>query len=147
MIISETKDTDKIKHIFCDPEIYERISDDSSPALEDFEPATPNDGIYYLTDENNIGLVFFHWKNGITLEGHIQILKEHRDQSMEFGKNALEWVWANTEALKIVVSIPELYRDVLKFVGKHDFVVEGISEKSYMKNSTLYSLIQLGLSR
>ncbi len=147
MIISETRDIDKIKRVFCDPEIYERICDDGSPDAKDFEPAEPDDSVYYLTDEDGIGIVFFHWKNSVTLEGHIQILKEHRDQAIEFGTKSLEWVWENTHAMKIVVTIPEIYKDVLKFVGKFGFVVEGISERSYLKNSVLYSLVYMGLSR
>tara|TARA_R110000803_G_scaffold210685_4_gene283233 strand:- start:4714 stop:5157 length:444 start_codon:yes stop_codon:yes gene_type:complete len=147
MIITETKDIDKIKHVLCDPEIYDRIADDGAPALEDFEPIPPCDGVYYLTDENNIGIVFFHWKNHITLEGHVQILKAHRNDAMEFSKKALQWAWDNTQAMKIVVTIPEIYKDVLKFVEKHGFVYEGLSKGSYLKNSVLYSLVYMGLSR
>lgn len=147
MIITETKDIDKIKRVLCDPEIYERITDDGSPNLEDFKPIPPNDKVYYLTDENNIGVVFAHWKNYITLEGHVHILKEHRSDAMEFFDKSLKWAWENTRALKIVVSIPDIYRDVLKFVGKNGFVVEGISENSYLKNSVLCSLVHMGISR
>ena len=136
-----------IKRIFCEPEIYDRIADDGSPDAEDFEPVEPCDGVYYLTDDNETGLVFFHWKNCVTLEGHIQILKEHRNNAMEFGSLVLDWVWDNTEAQKIVVTIPGIYPDVIRFVEKQGFQLEGISEKSYLKNGILYSQVYLGLEK
>lgn len=147
MIISETKDIELIDRILRDPEIYDRITDDRSPDIEDFEPIPPSDYVYYLTDEQNIGLIFYHWKNGVTLEGHVHVLKEHREKAMTFSQKALKWTWANTEALKIIVNIPTLYPDVIKFVEKNGFEMEGLHKGSYLKNSVLYDLALLGLSR
>lgn len=147
MIISETKDLDQIYRIFCDPEIYDRIADDGAPSIDDFVAVEPGDSVYYLTDENNIGLVFYHWKNCVTLEGHIQVLKEHRDQAIEFGGKCLQWAWENTDAQKIVVTVPEIYPDVVRFVMKFGFQVEGLCEGSYLKNSVLYDQMYLGISR
>ena len=126
MIISETKDLDKIYNIFCDPEIYDRIGDDGAPSVDEFEAVPPSDSVYYLTDEENIGLVFYHWKNCVTLEGHIQVLKRYRHRAIEFGELALKWAWDNTDARKIVVTIPEIYPDVIKFVTKFGFEIDGL---------------------
>ena len=57
MNISETTDISKIKRVLCDPEIYGRITDDGSPSIKEFEPVKPCQEVYYLTDENNIGIV------------------------------------------------------------------------------------------
>ena len=100
MLISETTDIEKIKRVLCDPEIYGRITDDGSPSIDEFEPVEPCQEVYYLTDENNIGLVFLHWMNSVTLVGHVQILKDGRAKAMEFGKEALNWIWENTPAQK-----------------------------------------------
>ena len=147
MLISETTDIDKIKHVLCDPEIYGRITDDGSPSIEEFEPVKPCHEVYYLTDENNVGLVFLHWINSVTLVGHVQILKDGRAKAMEFGKEALNWIWENTPAQKITVTIPELYPDVERFVIKQGFQHEGVSKKSHLKNGKLYDQSYLGLSR
>lgn len=146
MHVFETKDEEKIYRVLKDPEIYDRITDDGAVSVDEFTAPILND-VYYLTDENNIGLVFYHWVNSVTLQGHIQILKEYRGQAMEFGKGALKWAWDNTEAQKITIFIPELYRDVIGFVKKFGFQQEGVSKGSYMKNSVLYDRILLGLSR
>lgn len=147
MIVRETVCLDKIKRIFGDPEIYDRIADDYAPPLEEFEPAPPCEGLYYVTDESNIGLVFYHWKNGITLEGHIQVLKEFRHLAMDFGQAALDWAWNNTEAKKIIAVVPTLYPDVIKFVEKFGFEREGETKRSYEKNGVLYNQVYLGISR
>lgn len=147
MIFSITEDMEKIKNVLCDPEIYERTSDDGSPELEDFNPIEPSEGVFYITDENNTGIVFIHWMNYLTVECHIQILKEHRNKSEEFGHSALKWIWDNTEAQKIVAKIPEIYLDVIRFTMKGGFRFEGICEKSYQKNGILYGVVNLGISR
>ena len=147
MIIKQTNNLDLIKRIFCDPEIYARISDDGSPESKDFNPVKPCDYVYYLTDDSETCLVYFHWKNSVTLEGHIQILKNHRDKAMEFGSLAKKWVWDNTEAQKIEVTIPVIYQDVLKFIQKQGFKLEGLSKNSYLKNDKLHDQVYLGLER
>ena len=147
MIIRETDDIELIKRIFCDPEIYARISDDGSPEAEDFNPVEPCDHVYYLTDDSETCLVYFHWKNCVTLEGHIQILKSHRGSAMEFGELAKKWVWDNTDARKIEVTIPDIYPDVFKFIQKQGFKLEGLSENSYLKNGKLHDQFYLGLEK
>lgn len=147
MIFSETKDMDKIRSVLCDPEIYDRITDDGSPDLEDFNPTEPSEGAFYITDEDNTGVVFIHWMNSVTIECHFQLLKEHRDRSEEFGYAALKWMWDNTKAQKIIAKIPEIYLDVIKYATKGGFKFEGINEKSYQKNGVLYGIVNLGISR
>lgn len=127
--------------------MYDRISDDGSPSIDDFEPVPPSDGIYYVTDEDNIGLVFYHWKNSICLEGHIQVLKEFRHLALDFGQAALDWAWNNTKAEKIIAVIPTLYPDVIKFTEKFGFEREGELKGSYLKNGVLYNQVYLGISR
>lgn len=147
MIIRETRDIAEIKNVLCDPEIYARISDDFSPSIDSFEPVPPSDYVYYLTDENNIGLVFLHWHNGTMLEGHIQVLEDHRHLAHEFAVGVLDWIWNNTQAKKILAVIPEIYPDVIGFTKKMGFEQEGEIKGSYQKNGVLYSQVYLGISR
>jgi hypothetical protein len=134
-----------IKGVLCHPEIYDRIAEDGMPNWEDYEPDI--DGVMCVMDENKIGVMLYHWVNGITLECHIQILPEYRKEANKFCQLALEWVWDNTKATKIVAQIPELYPDVVKFAYKNGFQLEGMNESSYMKNGKIYSQMYLGLIR
>ena len=145
MIITQTQNIGDIKGILCHPEIYDRIAEDGMPNWEDYEPDI--DGVMCVMDENKIGVMLYHWVNGITLECHIQILPEYRKEANKFCQLALQWAWDNTKATKIVAQIPELYPDVVKFAYKNGFQLEGMNEKSYMKNGKIYSQMYLGLIR
>ena len=147
MIISETKDIGKITRFLRDPEIYERISDDGSVSAEEFNPDRPQKGIIYLEDDDNTGIIFLHWKNSITLECHIHVLKDQRHKAFEFGKVAIRWTWENTDAQKITAVIPEIYPDVIKYSIKQGLSVEGFSGKAYQKNGVLCGVYYLGISR
>jgi len=143
--LAQTKNIDDIKSILCHPEIYDRIAEDGAPKIEDYQPDL--ESVICVMDDQKIGVMLYHWVNGITLECHIQILPDRRKDANKFCQLALEWVWDNTKATKIVAQIPELYPDVVKFAYKNGFQLEGMNEKSYMKNGKIYSQIYLGLIR
>ena len=144
MILTRTEDIQAIKSIVCHPEIYDRIQEDGAVSCEEFEPTLE---AMYIMDEQNKGVMIYHWANGITLECHVHVLPEHRKEALKFGQLALEWAWDNTEATKIVAQIPDLYPDVLKFAIKNGFVIEGLNSDSYMKGSKIYSQFYLGIKR
>jgi RimJ/RimL family protein N-acetyltransferase len=142
VIISETKDLDKIARVLKHPEIFDRISEDG-PTLDTWMPNT--DDALFVTDENNIGLMIYHWVNSVTIECHVQVLPKHRDQAHKFGQLVLEWAWDNTKATKIVAQIPEIYPSVIKFAYKNGFSFEGVNKLSYLKNGQLHDQYYLGL--
>jgi len=144
LIVSQTTNESKIIRVLKDPDIFNRISEDG-PELESWMPHI--DSAIFLTDDDNIGVMIYHWINGITLECHVQILPEHRDKALEFGEKALQWAWDNTKATKIVAQIPEIYPDVLKFAYKHGFSFEGVNHSSYLKNGKIHNQFYLGLIR
>jgi hypothetical protein len=142
MIIKPTKDVDKIINVLKEPSILDRISEDGFDVdvwMPDIKEA------FFITDENNIGLMIYHWINGVTLECHVQVLPEFRQYAMEFGKKSLEWAWLNTKATKIVAQIPTIYQDVVRFAIKSGFIIEGVNQKSHLKNGVLNDQFYLGL--
>jgi hypothetical protein len=143
--LTQTQDIDDIKSILCHPEIYDRIAEDGMPSVEEYEPEL--DGVICIMDEGKKGVMLFHWVNGITLECHVQVLPKYRNEAHKFGQLALEWMWDNTKATKVVAQIPELYPDVVKFAYNNGFQREGINESSYLKNGQIYSQVYLGLIR
>lgn len=143
MILSRVYDKERIAEVLLDPEIFERIAEDGITA-SDYQ--IPDDAIYIMDGENK-GLMIYHWVNSVTLECHVHVLKDFRRDAMEFGQKALQWAWDNTDAIKIVAQIPEIYPDVIKFAFKSGFDLEGLNEGSYLKGSRLYSQVYLGLCR
>lgn len=142
MMVSRTLDVTKINNVLKHPAIFDRISEDGV-FFEVWQPDTKQ--AFYLTDDQNIGVMVYHWINGITLECHVQVLPEHREKAFEFGQKAIRWAWMNTEATKIVAQIPSLYPDVLRFAYKHGFSFEGNNKQSYRKNGNIYDQYYLGL--
>lgn len=140
MIVYPTKDMDKIKAVLCDEWIYNRISEDGTPNVEDYEPTTD---ALYLIDDDLSGVMIFHPINAITFEMHIQMLD--KSKAMEFGHSCIEWFWDKSYATKLVAQIPEIYPDVCKFAEKHGFEKEGINRASYLKDGNLHSQIYYGL--
>lgn len=142
MMVSRTTDVEKINRVLKHPDIFERISEDGVN-IKLWQPDI--NGAFYLTDDQNIGVMVYHWLNGITLECHVQVLPEHREKAFEFGQKALRWAWVNTEATKIVAQIPTIYIDVLRFAYKHGFSFEGNNKQSYKKHGRIYDQYYLGL--
>jgi RimJ/RimL family protein N-acetyltransferase len=142
LIISRTYDLDVIKNVLFDSAIYDRISEDGT---DDYELTLGNS--IFVTDENQIGIMIYHWLNNVTLECHVQILPDYRAYAFEFGQSVLKWAWDNTKALKIVAQIPTIYPDVIGFSLKNGFEREGINKKSYLKNGVLCCQEYFGLCR
>lgn len=142
MIVSQTTDLNKIIKVLKDPEIFDRISEDG-PTSDTWLPSM--DEAIFLSDAEGVGVVIYHAINSVTVEGHIQILSQHRDKAAEFSEQALQWLWDNTKFEKIIVQIPEIYPDVVKFVQKFGFSFEGVNKLSHRKNGRLHDQYYLGL--
>ena len=142
MKVERTLDLHKILKVLKDPEIFDRISEDG-PTSDTWMPSM--DEAIFLSDEDGIGVMIYHWINSVSLECHVQVLPEHRYKALEFGQAALNWAWENTEATKIVAQIPEIYPSVIKFAYKNGFSFEGVNKLSHKKNGSLHDQYYLGL--
>lgn len=146
MIIEQTRDIEEIKRVMGHPEIYDRISCDGAPSIEDFSPDVDNE--VYLAgyvNESLVGIINVHDISEACWEIHIQVLPEQRKYAHEFGQKCIEWVWSNTSCKKLVAQIPSIYLDVIDFAKSKGFKVEGVNEKSYMKYNVLLDQIYMGL--
>jgi len=140
LIVFSTTDVDKIKSVLCDEWIYNRISEDGSPPVEEYEH---NTGALYLIDDALSGLMIFEPMNAVTAEMHVQMLD--KSKGVEFGLACIEWLWTNSKAIKIVAQVPELYPDVCKWALKIGLEQEGTNRSSYLKGGKVYSQIYYGL--
>lgn len=143
MIVERVYELDRIYKVLKDPEIFARIAEDNI-SIEDYK--APED-VIYIMDQLDTCLMIYHWRNQATLECHVHVLKNSRLNALAFGQSALDWAWDNTDAMKIIAEIPEIYPDVLKFALKNGFEIEGLNKSSYLKGGELYSQTYLGLMR
>ena len=131
MILKFLDDKEEIKKIICDPEIYERISDNNSPPANEFDFDLSH-GLFIggYVDNKIIAVSVFTLIDGWRF--HPQILKPYRFQyAKEFVKRSLNWFWNEVNADKLAVKIPKKYMGVINFSKKFGF--KPISErKEYM---------------
>lgn len=136
MILFETKDRNKIDKVLKHPDIYDTISSDECPKVEDMEFPI-NDNYQYIggfVDGEIIGLLVYHsYKDG--RECHVQVLPEYRElYAKEFGEQALEF----KGTLPLYAEIPELYKNVLAFAELNNFEIIGEHTDRYVKNGKDY---------
>ena len=138
MIVKETTNIDDIKAILCNAAIYDTISSDKSPSVEDFEPPV-NDGYLYVggyAKGEVIALMVYHkYLDG--LECHVQVLPEHRkEHAINFGEQSL--LFKGT--LPLYAEIPSLYKNVLDYALMNNFEVIDVRESDYIKRGKTYNV-------
>jgi hypothetical protein len=138
MIVKETKDIDEIKSILCNQAIYDTITDDNCPLVDEFEPPV-NDEYRYIAgyiDNKIFGILVFHKY----LDGnkcHVQVLPEYRkEHAIKFGEQALCF----NGTLPLYAEIPDLYENVLNFAFNNNFRIVEVKENDYIKNGEAYNV-------
>jgi len=138
LIVKETTNIDDIKAVLCNPEIYDTISDDNDPKLEDFEPPITDEYLYVCGYVNGevIGLMVYHKY----LDGnkcHVNVLPEFRKKhAKDFGEQSLRF--SGTRPL--YAEIPDLYQNVLDFAKLNSFEVIDRKDDGYIKSGVKYSI-------
>jgi hypothetical protein len=129
---------DDIKAVLCNPTIYDTITDDSSPNIEDFEPPI-NDSYLYIggyVDNKIIGLMVYHEY----LDGnkcHVQVLPEYRkEHAKEFGEQSLQ----HCGTRPLYAEIPDLYKNVLDFALLNYFKVIERKDTGFIKNGVAHTI-------
>ncbi len=133
---------DIVNEIMSHPEIFPLISDDGTPnevSLND------SDLIYYLY--GNEGIVVYSPISSITYETHWCILPEYWGKSTNFIKESIQWMFNNTECLKIEGRIPEYNRRAYVHAKKIGFKDQGNSENSIMKHGKIFDMKIVGLEK
>ena len=144
MIIKECFIVEDIKDILCHPEIYDTISGDDCPKLEDFEPPMSKDYMYivgYVKGEP-IGVMIYHkYRDGNI--AHVQVLPQHRkEHAKQFGEQVLNFRGHSP----LYAEIPDLYQNVLEFAKLNGFKIIDEKKYDYIKNGKSYNTKVLLLS-
>ncbi len=93
----------------------------------------------------------FHVKafNRTTLDLHCYIPKEHRTESIDYGKAAINWIKENAPVMykKIITQVPSIYRHIKIYVRRLGFREEGCYTSAFFKDDELWDLNLFGLKR
>ena len=115
--VRPTDNVEDIKAVLAHPEIWDAITDDYCPPVDQFDFAF--DGWRKVCGYDGgrpFAVMMFHeFADGEKL--HIQVLPDSRDKSREFAGKALEY--AN---YPLYAEIPEIYQNVIKFADEFGFI-------------------------
>lgn len=127
--VRDTTDEKEITSILLDEEIYDRISDDSSPNREDYVLYKKARFIGAYLDGKIIGLVIHHDRRM-----HMQILKPYRSKGHFLIRKAISMI----DDDRIYAKIPSRYQSVIDFARLEGFKEERVIKNNYVKKGKTY---------
>jgi RimJ/RimL family protein N-acetyltransferase len=150
MTIEPTTDRELIRLAMVHPRVYPSISDDFSPAPQDFQPHI-GPGTLYLAvydGDNYLGCFLFVQWSPVMFEVHTCLLPAaYGAKATEAAKAAAEWMFHHTTCRRIITHVPQYNRLALRFAERAGLTQCGRNYQSYQKDGRLHDLIMLGLSK
>lgn len=138
-------DTNLVKRILTDKELFERVAEDGVNP-DEFEPDPSYDYVGAFVDGEIIGFLCLHPDTSTTMHFHVNILKDYRKHAAKVISQFLDGYKksAADRIKKLSCKIPVIYQDVYHFALKMNFKLEGVDERSIMKNGELVDRYCLG---
>jgi len=137
------EDLDLINKILRHPDVYESITDDFSPPVDEFtaEDMLRNPNIYVLMRSGVELHMFFPW-NSLTFEAHVITLKPGRGNSVLKGAVYVgDYMVEHTKCRKLVSLIPPLYPRAMLYAEKLGFLKVGMVDDCHIRNGRVYPKI------
>jgi RimJ/RimL family protein N-acetyltransferase len=150
IMIERTKDWELVKRIVTDRSVYPRVSDDSSPCADCWQPIR-DDAMYYLLakrDVDILGLFAVSPENGICYKVHTCLLPHsYGEKATIAAKELIQWVFSNLQCERLITEVPEFNKLALKFAERSGMTRFGYNPKSYLKDGRLQGMTLLGISK
>jgi len=147
---SESKDWETIRNIVTNQKIYPYVSDDFSPAPENYQPIQQEQAHYVLVRDGDelLGLWAFCEHTHICWQVHTCLLPiAYGERARIAAREMAEWIWNNTYCLRVITEIPEYNRLALRFARQSGMIDFGFNHACYLKHGVLYGVYLLGMSR
>jgi RimJ/RimL family protein N-acetyltransferase len=145
-----SQDWPLIKSIVTHPKIWPMASDDFSPAPEAWEPIQDERVLNVIARDADevLGLWILVPHTKVVWQVHTCLLPSGRGKRGRAAVlKAIEWVWANTECLRIITEVPLYNSAALLFALWAGMDKFGVNPKSFMKNGQLHDVVLLGISK
>lgn len=134
-----------VRQIITAPSIWPYVSDDGSPRPEEYQPAP---GFTYLLVNEGEGVFLYHPHNFICWEVHTCLLPVCRgERATEAARASLAWVFANTNARKVITHVPRPNRLAYRFARRVGLTDEGTNRASFLKDGVVHDQHVLGITR
>lgn len=143
-----------IREFMTQPKLYDRMTEDHSVEADSWAPNLILSlwvMAYEIQDQelDIAGMFAFVPETPILYQFYPAINPEYwgHKHTVEAGKLAVQWLWDNTAAQKIITKAPVLYPDALKWAQRVGFKREGIQRQSFLKHQELHDQYYIGISR
>ena len=132
-------------------EVWDYLVDDSPLRFEAYEPRLSNDSRWYVSTEGDdiVGAYWARRLNWVTWEVHANVRPKYwgDKNGTKHCKAALDLIFEDTGAQKIVATIPDsspVVQDTAEAIG---FRREGVMTLSFQKEGKLYDQTHFGITR
>lgn len=146
--VERTADYELIARFIRHPRVWPWVSDDGSGEPEDFAPLQSDAVIYILaTREHPAGVFVFIPENTATCHVHTCLTPMAWGCSAELGRMALDWIFGNTQYLRVTTSVPApnvLAARLAERVGMERY---GVNVRSYLKGGVLHDQVLYGINK
>lgn len=143
-----------VDSVLKEPEVWDRCADDGISLFPDRWTAygrLANPDNYFLCpfkDETAAGLIMFYKWTSFCWEIHIAMLRQFRGKfTVEATKEALRWMFENTNCLKITARIPACNLPPTALARAVGMKQEGRSKDAWQKGGVLYDVLYFGTER
>ena len=144
--IFRSRDYELLECILAEPSIYRSASDDYG---WDFSLPRDERCIYLLAqDDEALGFCAFWPQNMACYDTHLCFLPNAYGNKASFAfKMMCDWMWRQTDARRIVGSIPTYNRLALAFAERLGCKVYGRNPQSWKKHGKFHDQVLVGISR
>lgn len=136
------QDAAKIKELLSIDNMYDSVSYDGSPPLEQYVPT----GVWLVlkNDDTEAGLINLTWMNNATWICHVIIYSEHRGNGSEmWAKQAAAFMHKHVGARKFLAITP--YKNAKRYAERAGFEYLTTLKNSIIKNNKLLDQYMLEL--
>jgi len=141
-MIERTEDVAFLKGIAAHPAIWPWMSEEGMSPVEYGPLIHPM--VHYLRFGDR-GFFAFRMMNCVMYDSHVAMLPHTRAD--EAAKAAIQWMWRNTPAEKLVAYLPMDNRHAIRFAKRAGYREEGRLSAAFRGRGALLDLIVLGVSK
>jgi RimJ/RimL family protein N-acetyltransferase len=150
IIVERTFDLPLVRRLATDPAIFPFVSDDHHSDPEKWQPLESEivRQLVASDDQGYFGFGIFIPDTWTAWKAHIGFLpRSYGEKAHTSFRKMLDWMWANTEARRIVGEISVENRKAIHFAKRCGFKEYGVNEKSKLKGGVLLDQVCLGISK
>jgi len=144
------KDRLAVNRLLADESVWPMASEDGTTTFDRYHSADQylmSEICYVLMPREDIVFIGFP-RYRVQYEVHISMLPSARGRTgIRAGRKAIEYMWQNTSARKLVGFIPAYNKAAIKFAELTGFKKEGILSKSFKKDGKMHDMVIFGINK